>query len=113
MYQKIIILLTVVLILCLNTVYAAETKGHWVTATLNDFSCGDYCHLGYKDLNGEIKNGICEADICGPDGAFGGFGNENQFKKYVGQKVRLRIERKYLPEGGTYEDWIMDIKFKW
>ena len=74
--------------------------------TLQEFVCGDYCHLKFVDAGGNTQSAICsDTNSCqswaeSPKG----------FTRFIGAKADLVLGKKFIPEGNTTMDNIVEMK---
>lgn len=73
---------------------------------LDGFECDDYCHLAYFDAAGASRTAICtDADLCRRWAK-----QPAAFAALVGTTADLVIGQRFIPEGNTTEDSVLEIK---
>ena len=74
--------------------------------TLQEFVCGDYCHLKFVDAGGNTQSAICSDTQSCQSWAE----SPKRFTSIIGAKADLVLGKKFIPEGNTTMDNILEIK---
>jgi hypothetical protein len=96
-YLKAVVVMAAGFAMCLDASAAGKRT---VVGTIQDYGCGDFCHLIVVDARGKKHDALCGAPLCRPWADAGGV----MPRRFVGRKVRATVTNEPVEyEGETMQ----------